>query len=221
MESNDTTQTKQQNKYNFEKQTYNGISVIFETNTGYFNATKMCVDNRKQWRHYKITKMWSNKVEAFNRFYGKKSCGGILPDGKISFEPENVANEWRGEYVHPKLIHFVAEWCSDDYAFKVAELMDSINEQVHNRVEMIGRTDVPENTKPLFEATVSQITHQIATDNENKQCWGIRETDKFDYLDSWDKSQIFNLVYQFKQDLIKQVNFSFEQLKQDYPQLFA
>lgn len=39
-----------------------------------------------------ITKCWTNKVDAFNRFYGEKSCALIRADGKISFEPE-ITNE--------------------------------------------------------------------------------------------------------------------------------
>lgn len=220
MTTNDTTQTNQQQpKYNFEKRTYNGISVKFETNTGYFNATQMCSDNHKKWRNYKITKCWTNKVDAFNRIYGEKSCALIRADGKISFEPENVANEWRGEYVHPKLVHFVAEWCSDDYAFKVAELMDSINDKVHQQLQQLNKPDTVENAKPVFIQTVESVEHRLVSDNENAQCWGIREHDKFDYLDSWDKSWVKSEFELFKRHLIDKLSLTYEELKRDYPQL--
>lgn len=222
MELNDTTQTnQQQTKYNFEIKTYNGISVKFETNTGYFNATQMCSSNKRVWRHYKKSQSWKHKTEAFNQFYGNNASVRNRPHGKISFEPENVANEWRGEYVHPKLIHFVAEWCSDEYAFKVAELMDSINDNVHQRMNDLKISDTPQNANTVFNLVIDEHKDRLVSDNENQQCWGIREHgDKLDYLDSWDKSAIFNLMNKFKEDLIKQVKFSFEDLKHDYPQLF-
>lgn len=219
MTTNDTTQINQQPKYNFEIKTYNGISVIFESNTGYFNATRMSSDNGRQWRHYKKTKCWTNKVDAFNRFYGEKSSGRNLPHEKISFEPENVANEWRGEYIHPKLIHFVAEWCSDEYAFMVAELMDSINDSVHQRLNDLKLTETPQNANTVFNLIIDEQKDRLVSDNENKQCFGYRERDKFDYLDSWDKSWVKSEFEAFKKHLIDKLSLTFEELKRDYPQL--
>jgi hypothetical protein len=36
--------------------------------------------------------------------------------------------ELRGSYIHPKLVHHVAEWANLKYAVKVGKIMDSINE---------------------------------------------------------------------------------------------
>ena len=205
--------------YNFKLETYNGISIVRETNSNYVNASRMCSDNHKTWRKFKNSKSWKDTLEAFDLVI-KPHLSDAGKFGTPSFiAPKQVKPEFQGEYVHPKLVHFIAEYCNKIYAFKVAELMDSINDKVHEQLEKQSLPDTVENAKPIFNQTVEEVKHHLVSDNENQQCWQIRETDKFDYLDSWDKSAIFNLFNQFKQDLIKRVNVSFEELKRDYPQL--
>lgn len=219
MTTNDTTQTKQQPKYNFEIKTYNGISVKFEMNTNYFNASQMCSANGKKWRDFKKSKCWRECIEIYNEFIASKSSVDFSTHAEISFEPENVANEWRGEYVHPKLIHFVAEYCSKRYAFKVAELMDSINVAVHQRLNDLKLPDTAQNSNTVFNLIVEEQKDRLVSDNENRQCWQIRERDKFDYLDSWDKSWVKSEFEQFKKHLIDKLSLTYEELKRDYPQL--
>lgn len=205
----------------FKLETYNGISIIREQKTGKFNASQMCSSNNKKWRNFNKTKYWKCKVEAFKRssFY-QVSEDALIRAPSINAK-KGIKPEFQGEYIHPKLIHFVAEWVSDEYAFKVAELMDSINDSVHQRMNDLKISDTPQNANTVFNLVIDEHKDRLVSDNENQQCWGIREHgDKLDYLDSWDKSAIFNLMNKFKEDLIKQVKFSFEDLKHDYPQLF-
>ena len=51
------------------------------------------------------------KFNEINNITGKE----IITNYNIS----NVCNECKGTYVIPDLIHFVAEWCNIEYAFKV------------------------------------------------------------------------------------------------------
>ena len=164
----------------FKLETYNGISIIRETTTNYFNASQMCSSNGKQWRHFNKTKFWKNKMEAFKRssFYKTPEGGIILPPTILA--KKDIKPEFQGEYVHPKLIHFVAEWISADYAFKVAELMDSINENIHEQIKRENIEDKPENTKQLFLSSVATIcdimTKPIGqTEFEDQFCWGYRD----------------------------------------------
>ena len=93
---------------------------------------------------------WRNKS-----FYKTPEGGIILPPTILA--KKDIKPEFQGEYVHPKLIHFVAEWISADYAFKVAELMDSINENIHEQIKRENIEDKPENTKQLFLSSVATI----------------------------------------------------------------
>lgn len=205
--------------WNFEKKTYNGIEIIVETNTGYVNASQMCSANGKTWRQYKTTNQWKEIVQIFAEFIKpneicKKIQGVDFPTPQFDIK---ITRDFQGTYIHPKLVHFVAEYVSKQYAFKVSELMDSINKAVHEELEQKQLPDTPENAKPVFDRKVDEIV-QRGVELENQQCWGYREHNKFDYLDAWDKSYISGMFDKFKTSL-KTINVTIEEIKRDYPQL--
>ena len=164
---------------NFEIKTYNGISIIVNNNDGYINASQMCSSNGKFWRHYKNTKMWKSITEAFDKRYLNE---------KSSYYIDKVSPQYQGEYIHPKLVHFVAEYCSVDYAFAVAELMDSINNKVHDVLEKQHLQDTVENAKPVFNEAVKRISLKIDIDLHNSRCWGVR--DDIHRLDSYERDDL-------------------------------
>lgn len=207
--------------YTFKPETFNGITIIRETNTGYVNVSKMCADNGKKWRQYRQCKQWKEieknacKHVQMSGESARLNLGGPL--NGLSFDVINCGNEFRGTYLHPKLVHFVAEYVSIEYAFKVSELMDSINTAVHEELEQKQLPDTPENAKPVFDRKVSEI-FQRGMESENQQCWGYRDHNKFDYLDTWDKSYISGMFDKFKTSL-KTINVTLEEIKRDYPHL--
>ena len=209
-------------KNDFEQITYNGTSLIEHIKTKYVNISKAFRDNNKQWNKYKTTKQWKeiekvaeNKIKSGQ---WKVAENSPPPLNSIYFDINTGPNEFRGIYIHPKLVHFVCQYVSVEYAFKVSELMDSINERVHEQLKQQNKEDTVENAKPIFEQTVSTLS-SVVSDKENQQCWGCREKDKFDYLDSWNKSFIRSKFTEFKEALTKYVDITFEELKRDYPQL--
>ncbi len=107
---------------------YNGVSIIIRNKDNYINATEIAKDNNKQKNFDKYFKSdkWNEICEAF-----KNSLPRNENNEKITLFyilREGYSNKTHGTYVHPKLIHFVAEWCNISYAFKVAMIMDKINE---------------------------------------------------------------------------------------------
>ena len=163
----------------FEVKTYNGVSIIINTEDGYVNASQMCSSNGKQWRHYKNSKIWINTKDVFEKRYSNNKQ--IVP----SYYLNKVEPKYQGEYIHPKLVHFVAEYCSVDYAFTVSDIMNSINDKVHETLEKQHKPDTVENAKPVFKAIAKHITLKIDTELVNKQCWGYR--DDAHSLDSWEQ----------------------------------
>ena len=168
-------------KMNFKEESYAGISVLFETNSGYFNASRMCSDNGKKWRNHKTTKDWKNKVAALEKRLEMAASDGALIRA-ASFSAKNVKPEWQGEYVHPKLIHFVAEFVSDDYAFMVADLMESINEHAHKKLEIehkpITNANVKrevEQTVKTFKSFIDEANKKAQREYERQTCWGSRD----------------------------------------------
>ena len=122
----------------------------------------------------------------------------------------NATNEFKGTYVHPKLIHFVAEYCSVEYAFMVAEIMDNINDKVHEVLTSQQLPDTPENAKPAFVEVVKQIAPSVNIELINKQCWCYRE--RWNELDQWEQDDLRRDINEYQKmkerldELEKKVN---------------
>ncbi|KAA6387817.1 MAG: hypothetical protein EZS28_016652 [Streblomastix strix] len=67
---------------------------------------------------------------------------------------KGYANEYRGYYVHPNLINYIAAWISPKYAVYVRRIMDSINEN-------------SQQTHTTFEANTSRLLEQLQLENTN------------------------------------------------------
>ena len=151
---NDTVEADSQ----FKQITYNGIALIEHVPTKYINISKAFRDNGKRWYKYKQTQQWKEiEKVAENKF--KTGCWKVganspPPQNDIYFDVDTGKNEFRGIYIHPKLVHFVCQYVSVDYAFKVAELMDSINDNVHIQLEKQQLADTPEHAEPIFKSVV-------------------------------------------------------------------
>jgi hypothetical protein len=92
-----------------------------------------------------------------------------------------VAPALKGWYIHPKLVHFVAEYCSIRYAFKVAEIMDLINE----KNQLLNKTledTISEMRKENEE--LKQSNSELAVENSNLRSRAVPDhyQYKFTYL---------------------------------------
>lgn len=113
---------------------YNDIRIIVREKDGYINATRIATDNGKQknFSRFIDSARWNDIISTFRKQYLESE---VLVDPMYilhSTIPDSHKDA-RGTYVHPKLIHFIAEWVSLDYAFKVSHIMDLLNEELHNR----------------------------------------------------------------------------------------
>jgi hypothetical protein len=116
-----STNTVTENSESFTRRTYNGISAIAREKDGYFNAGKLCRDAGKDFYGFKRGNRWKEIVE----YWQKEDAANLLPP---IYELKKGYDECKGIYVHKDLIHFVAEFVSLEYTFKVKKIMDSINE---------------------------------------------------------------------------------------------
>ena len=135
---------------------------------------------------YKKTKDWRNTLEAFNLIVKPKDSDAVRILTPSFISPKNVRPEYQGEYIHPKLVHFIAEYCSKVYAFKVAELMDSINENVHEQLNKQQLPDTVEISKQIFEdLRMKAIKYNMMLHHQEEAekranthdvyCWGVRD----------------------------------------------
>ena len=179
--------TNKRNGETFTKGTYNGIEVLRRDVDGYINATKMAKDAGKYnnlHRFLQSVKM----IEILDYWYKNEVNYGPLKNDRTEIQAfyelyKGVENDFKGIYIHPDLIHFVAEWCSVEYCFKVKHIMDSINDKVHEKLEEQHLPDTVENAKPIFENEVRKITEPQKAYEQN-YCWGYR--DSVYELDQWE-----------------------------------
>jgi hypothetical protein len=130
----------------FEGAEYNGISIIRHIKTGFVNATKICIDNNRRFKNLTDTDRWHKIIGLYNE---EIAFGEKTPDSKLWFVA-SVSNDLRGSYIHPKLVHHVAEWADLKYAIRVGRIMDAINE----------------NNKEKLDKEVSDLISKIVTDEK-------------------------------------------------------
>ena len=135
-------ETFESNGETFTRSDYNGVNIIIRNKDGYINATKIANDNgkRKRLPEYLKSDKWIEICETYKNgtivdVQHENSEKVDPPENSVGYENSlfytinSVGKcETYGTYVHPKLVHFVAEWCNISYAFKVATIMDNIDE---------------------------------------------------------------------------------------------
>ena len=111
-----------ENNEEFRTRTHNEVSILYRVSDKYVNVSKLCSDGGRCFKTFKRGDRWRKIINYWNNRQSKNALPPI-------YELKGKYDKTRGQYIHPKLIHFVADWISIDYAFKVAEIMDLINER--------------------------------------------------------------------------------------------
>ena len=75
-------------KYVFEQTDYNGISVIREVNSNFYNATKMCRDNGIEFRYIARSDYWQEYIKTYVRLNKAENCYLHLPVTNTTFESQ-------------------------------------------------------------------------------------------------------------------------------------
>ena len=140
----------------FTRSDYNGISILIRDADGYVNATKLCNNYGKEFRQYKRYDEWKEIIEEFEGSGNSRHPYYELKNGYIG--------ELTGTYIHPDLIHFVAHWCSVKYAFKVAAIMNKLNERQHAL-----QLEAEENYKQVMNEMQAKIDEQLKTIQEKDE----------------------------------------------------
>lgn len=169
------------NNETFTQSMYNGFKIIIRNSDGYINASNVVKQINDKENTTKQIKTLFKSVQ-YQDFENR--LRNILPGINLKYNLINdVNNNLRGSYVHPKLINFVCFWCSPSYALLVSEIMDSINEQ--NTTEMNKRIkDLQDKNNELKNQIIQDIGDQ-------------RENSKYIFIDQVDDNT-FKIVYDQK-----------------------
>lgn len=219
-------------EHDFIKATFNGFEILVHKQTEYINATKLCHDvslkegkRCKEFYHIRKSPQFIDYVEYIKDGKGPTDFEGR----KFLIKPsdfdmiENVVgkgynNDIKGTYIHPKLINCVLTMTSIKYLKIVSKIMNTINTSIHEQLEKQQLNDTPEHAQPIFNNIVQTFTQQTL-EQQNQQCWGVREHDSLDYLSTWDKDVAKTLWANFKHSLKAKLDVSLDELARDYPQL--
>ena len=144
----------------FTRADYNGVSILIRDKDGYVNVTKIAKDNgkRKNLDKYFESEKWN---EIIDNFGSPKKLGDSIY--VISTDNKGYKHEIYGTYIHPDLVHFVAEWCNISYAFKVSVIMNNIN-----TIKNLSHTDGNENLDNIINKQKREI-ERLLDDNKDKQ----------------------------------------------------
>lgn len=169
------------NNETFTQSAYNGFKIIIRNSDGYINASDVVkqINNRENTTKQIKTLFKSVQYQDFENRLRNILQGKILKYNLIN----NVNNNLRGSYVHPKLINFVCFWCSPSYALLVSEIMDSINEQNTTKMNKLIQ-DLQEENNKLKSQVIKDIGDQ-------------RENSKYIFIDKVDENT-FKIVYDQK-----------------------
>ena len=166
----------------FTLSTYNGFKIIIRDFDGFINASDIVKQVNKQENTKKQIKTLFKSVQ-YQDFENKLKT--ILPNKELKYNLiNNVYNEFKGSYVHPKIINFVCFWCSPSYALLVGEIMDSINEQNTTVMNKLIQDLQDENNK-----LKSQIVPDIGDQHENSKYIFIDQVDEDTFKLIYDQNQ--------------------------------
>ena len=169
------------NNETFIQSVYNGFKIIIRNSDGYINASNVVkqINDRENTTKQIKTLFKSVQYQDF-----ENRLRNSLPDINLKYNLINdVNNNLRGSYVHPKLINFICFWCSPSYALLVSEIMDSINEQNTTKMNKLIQDLQNENNE-----LKTQIIQDIGDQRENS---------KYIFIDQIDDNT-FKIVYDQK-----------------------
>ncbi|KAA6376457.1 MAG: hypothetical protein EZS28_028017 [Streblomastix strix] len=118
-------ETTTQNNETFKIGSYNGLNILMRKSDGYVNASKLCDQHHKPFRHLLKNQFWHSYLDEETQ---ELESGGIPPHPLMYEINKGFENKFKGYYIHPHLINYVAIWISPRYAVIVRKIMDKINE---------------------------------------------------------------------------------------------
>jgi hypothetical protein len=135
---------------------YGDFTVIMMTSNRYINATKLCKQYGKEFKHWKENIGNKQLIEEVNK--------EITPDGyptstnKSFIIKNDEKNELRGTYVHELLIPHIASWISPQFGIKVSKIVNSyiINEYI---------TELKEKNNKIIDLNI-KLDEIISTNKE-------------------------------------------------------
>ena len=160
----------------FIRTDYNGISVIIDSK-GYYNASKICSDNKTRFLNISRNNYWTDYLSIISLLLKIEQQELIVE----KLHNNGFSIDVQGVYIHPKLVNYLCIHVNLEYAVKVSEIMDLMNERIHinnsnleeeieklkKENEKLEKLAVPEgtNTKLLRILKIRDNKYKITADS--------------------------------------------------------
>jgi hypothetical protein len=163
------------NGENFIESSYNEISILIREKDGFVNASQICKQQGRDFKELIRNKQWIDYIKIFNQI-----SGAGIPALTFYQISQDFSNKTRGYYVHPELIHYVANWCNTKYALKVSIIMNLLNER--NKLKSLALNEeitLEENVRDIIKDRNKweEKTKEMEKEQDEiiKKCDNLRE----------------------------------------------
>lgn len=102
----------------YSKGKYLGLDVILN-DKGWINVTDLCKKGGKEFKHWHENKSSKELINYISLAVGLPASN-LLPSIKGGFKLQII----KGTYAHPKLAPHIASWVSNEFAFKVSDIVN-------------------------------------------------------------------------------------------------
>ncbi|CCU56200.1 N1R/p28-like protein [Mythimna separata entomopoxvirus 'L'] len=119
----------EQIKDSFHYGLFGDFKLIIDKNTGYFNATKLCKDGGKKFKHW----YENSKSKELIEFYNEKLSAGIPANTNnnkkshyyINLKGTEINNIISGTYVYKNILLKIGSWISNEFYDKCSNIIEN------------------------------------------------------------------------------------------------
>ena len=122
---------------------FGDFKLVIDTKTGYFNATKLCIEGGKHFRQWKVLEKSKRMIKFFDS--RRQNSDAYEVDG---YNKNNIEKQITGTYVPKELILDIASWISIEFYDKCNKVI--INYFV-NEFKKMDQTDLQNKIKEVEE----------------------------------------------------------------------
>ncbi|KAA6378882.1 MAG: hypothetical protein EZS28_025590 [Streblomastix strix] len=171
MEQVKTTTKISNNNIRFVEGSYCGLKLLIKSDDNYVNASKFCESYNKRFRKLIGTEHWKDYIKAETTEFESAPKRADLLMYQIN---KGFDNEYKGYYIHPILINYVAIWINPKYAVYVRKIMDLFDERIHLEHQLDDSTSMAEQASITFDRDMEEMK---AKNNELKEQIQQKETE--------------------------------------------
>jgi hypothetical protein len=150
---------------------YDTFKILMKKRTGYANMTKLCeiINSRKRFIIWLTTNAAIKLINALtNDINEKLSDAGVteICADKLVYEDIDVHDDYKGYYVHPRLIPAIIAWACPKFALKMSDTCNEFINKEARDAELYQKEDKDDNNETTFNEVTSDATDKHNRINE-------------------------------------------------------